>query len=99
MATSEIVIRLDDKEKHEFEQNAKAIGITTSSAIKMFIAKFNCDKGFSYPVTAKESIKTRKSPEEVEKALVIAKAEELGLLEDTSERVTNIQNLRHRWVQ
>jgi len=99
VATSRIAIRLDDKEKHEFEQNAKAIGITTSSAIKMFIAKFNRDKGFSYPVTAKKSIETRKLPEEVEKALVIAKIEELGLLEDTSEKVTNVQNLRNRWVQ
>lgn len=95
MALSQIGFWLDEKEKREFEKNAKAIGLTPSMALKMFITKFNRDKGFSYPVNAKD---TPPLPEAVEKAMLIAKAEELGLLADTSEQVTDFQALRQRWV-
>lgn len=98
MASAQIGVRLDEKEKDEFEQNAKKIGLTASAAIKMFIAKFNYDKGFSYPVTTKKAESTvSQLPVEVEKALLIARAEELGLIEDNSEKVTDIESLRLRW--
>jgi len=98
MATSQIGIRLDEQEKKEFEKNAKAIGLTTSTAIKMFIAKFNLDKGFSYPITSQREDEIVRLPPEIEKAMVIAKAEELGLLDDSSEPVHDIQELRKRWT-
>lgn len=94
MATAQIGIRLDEKEKREFEETANALGLTASTAIKMFIAKFNRDKGFGFPMTLDD---THRLPEEVEKAMIIAKAEELGLLQDESERVTDIRALRKRW--
>ncbi|MDF7683333.1 hypothetical protein PT287_07440 [Lactobacillus sp. ESL0679] len=36
-------------------------------------------------------------PKEVENAMSVAKAEELGLINDTSESVTSIKSLRKRW--
>ncbi|GAB2027394.1 type II toxin-antitoxin system RelB/DinJ family antitoxin [Lactovum odontotermitis] len=96
MATAQIGIRLDEKEKREFEQTANALGLTASTAIKMFIAKFNRDKGFDFPITLDT---VPKIPEEVERAMIIAKAEELGLIADESEKVTDIRALRKRWQQ
>lgn len=50
----------------------------------MFIAKFIRDKGINFPVTLNDEVRL---PEEVEKAMIIATAEEYGLLPDTSETV------------
>ncbi|MDF7669337.1 hypothetical protein [Lactobacillus sp. ESL0703] len=98
MATVQIGVRLSEKEKNEFENNAKAIGLTASAALKVFIAKFNHDKGFSYPITAEDNLNSAdRLPKEVENAMIIAKAEELGLIDDTSESVTSIEDLRKRW--
>ncbi|MDR1013067.1 MAG: type II toxin-antitoxin system RelB/DinJ family antitoxin [Lactobacillales bacterium] len=94
MATVQIGIRIDEKEKREFEATANALGLTASTAIKMFIAKFNRDKGFDFPVTLAN---VEKIPEEVEKAMIIAKAEEYGLIPDESETVTDLSSLRQRW--
>jgi DNA-damage-inducible protein J len=80
MATSQIGIRIDEIEKKEFEKTANSLGISPSSAIKMFIAKFNRDKGFGYPITLSN---VAEIPEEVEKAMLIAKAEEYGFLTET----------------
>ncbi|MFD1549973.1 type II toxin-antitoxin system Phd/YefM family antitoxin [Levilactobacillus fuyuanensis] len=98
-----IVIKLADEKteavllsKAEWDSIQETIYLGNMGVMREVRAR---DKGFSYPVTAKESIETRKLPEEVEKAIVVAKAEELGLLEDTSEKVTTIQNLRNCWVQ
>lgn len=98
MSTSQIGIRIDDKDKRELEKNAKAIGLTAASAIKMMIFKFNHDKGFSYPINRKDSANDgRGLPSEVEKAMIKALAEEYGLIDDTSEKVNNIDELRKRW--
>ncbi len=99
MTDKTIEIRLSKKEKVEFEQNAKNIGLTAAAAIKVFITKFNYDQGFGYPVITKKVSKgVSHLPIEVEKALLIARAEELGLLEDNSEMVDDIQGLRLRWL-
>jgi DNA-damage-inducible protein J len=98
MTTTQIGIRIDENEKKELEKNAKALGLTASSAIKMMIAKFNYDKGFSVPMTTKDSLDNyQKLPPEVEKAMFIAKGEELGLIKDTSEPVTDFEKLKDRW--
>jgi DNA-damage-inducible protein J len=94
MTTAQIGIRLDEKEKREFEKTANALGLSTSTAIKMFIAKFNRDKGFDFPITLDNASKL---PEEVEKAMIIAKAEEFGIINDTSEKVTDFKSLRDKW--
>lgn len=98
MTISQIIIQLDEQEKRKFEENAKAIGLTTSTAIKIFIAKFNLDKGFSYPITSQRADEIVRLPPEIEKAMVIAKAEELGLLDESSEPVHDIQELRKKWT-
>lgn len=98
MAMSQITIRLDEQEKKKFEKNAEAIGLTTSTAIKMFIAKFNLDKGFSYPITSQNEDEIVRLPPEIERAMVITKAEELGLLDESSEPVHDIQELRKKWM-
>lgn len=54
MAT-QIAVRLSDKERKEFEQNTAALGLSPQSAIRMFISQFNYDKGFSQPMTRKNS--------------------------------------------
>ena len=98
MPTSQLGIRLDNKEKSELEKNAHALGLSASSAVKMMISQFNHDKGFRYPVNRMDSLdKVDKLPAEVEKAMVLAKAEEYGLVKDTSEDVKNIDDLRQRW--
>ena len=97
MTSSQIRIRLSKQEKSEFEKNAQTIGLTTSAAIKLFIAKVNRDKGFSDRLPRKDSDEISKLPLAVEKAMLIAKAEEVGLLEDTSERIGSIVELRQRW--
>jgi antitoxin component of RelBE/YafQ-DinJ toxin-antitoxin module len=94
MPTVQLGIRLDEKEKREFEANANALGMSGATAIKMFIAKFNRDKGFDYPMTLD---KVSKLPEEVEKAMIIAKAAEFGLLLDESQTITDMSILRKRW--
>ena len=38
MPTSQLGIRLDDKEKSELEKNAHALGLSASSAVKMMIS-------------------------------------------------------------
>lgn len=97
MATTQIGIRLSQKEKSELEKNAQAIGLTAQSAIKVMISQFNHDKGFKYPITRKASLdEVKELPEEVEKAMLIAKAEEYGLIKDTSEDVTSVADLRKR---
>lgn len=98
MATTQIGIRLSKKEKSELEKNAEAIGLTAQSAIKVMISQFNHDKGFKYPITRKTSLdNVEKLPEEVEKAMLLAKAEEYGLIKDTSEDVESVADLRKRW--
>lgn len=98
MATAQIGVRLSEKEKNELEKNAEAIGLTAQSAIKVMISQFNHDKGFSYPINRKDSLDDiHKLPHEVEKAMLIAKAEEYGLIDDTSEDVKSIDDLRKRW--
>jgi DNA-damage-inducible protein J len=95
---AQLGIRLEDKEKAELEKNAHALGLTAASAVKMMIAQFNYDKGFRFPINRRDSLdKVEKLPKEVEKALLVAKAEELGLIKDTSETVENIDDLRKRW--
>ncbi|MDR3190495.1 MAG: type II toxin-antitoxin system RelB/DinJ family antitoxin [Lactobacillaceae bacterium] len=94
MTMAQIGIRLDEREKIEFEKIANSLGMSTTTAIKMFIAKFNRDKGFDYPVTLDN---INKLPEEVEKAMIIAKAEEYGILIDQSETVDDISELKKRW--
>ncbi|MCI1664541.1 type II toxin-antitoxin system RelB/DinJ family antitoxin [Bifidobacterium crudilactis] len=94
MSTVQIGIRIDEQEKREFEETATALGISPTAAIKMFIAKFIRDKGINFPVTLNDEVRL---PEEVEKAMIIAKAEEYGLLPDTSETVSDISSLRSRW--
>jgi DNA-damage-inducible protein J len=96
MATAQIGIRIDEKEKREFEETTKALGLTTATAIKMFIAKFNRDKGFDFKVTLDD---VQKLPEKVEKAMITAKAAEFGLLPDGAETVTNLSDLHHRWTE
>lgn len=97
MPTSQLGIRLDDQEKRDLERNAKALGLNASSAIKMMIAQFNHDKGFRFPINRKDSIdKVDHLPAEVEKAMVLAKAEEYGLVEDTSKNVDSVDDLRKR---
>jgi len=95
LATAQIGIRIDSEQKREFEQTAKALGLSSSTAIKMLISKFNRDKGFGFPVTL-DAIE--KLPEEVEKAMIIAKAADYGLLADESEPVKSIKELRNRWA-
>ena len=92
MARSSLLgIRLDKKEKEELEKNARALGISGATAVKMMISQFNHDKGFSYPLNRKDSLnKLEELPEEVEKAMITAKAEELGLIKDTSVEVNNL---------
>lgn len=97
MSTIQFGIRLDKKEKQELDDNAKQIGLTAATAVKMLISQF---KGFSYPVNRKEdNISDTNLPSEVEKAIVIAKAEELGLIKDSSIKVDNLDDWKKRWTE
>lgn len=49
-------------------------------------------------MTTKDSLDHyQKLPPEVERAMFIAKGEELGLVKDTSEPVTDFEKLKNRW--
>ena len=97
MSTIQFGIRLDKKEKQELDDNAKQIGLTAATAVKMLISQF---KGFSYPVNRKEdNISDTNLPSEVEKAIVIAKAEELDLIKDSSIKVDNLDDWKKRWTE
>lgn len=100
MSTIQFGIRLDKKEKQELDDNAKKIGLTAATAVKMLISQFNQDKRFSYPVNRKEdNISDTNLPSEVEKGIVIAKAEELGLIKDSSIKVDNLDDWKKRWTE
>ncbi|BDR57137.1 hypothetical protein [Xylocopilactobacillus apis] len=90
MSTSKIEISLEDQEKRDLEKNAKAIGLSVSEAIKMMITQFNN----SYPINRDVMV----LPYEIEKSMLIAKAEEFGLIEDSSEEIDDINTLKHRWL-
>lgn len=99
MATVQLGIRLDEKEKQELERNAKALGLNAATAVKMLISQFNYDKGFSVPINRKESLDTvEKFPKSVETAMLLAAAEEAGLVEDESIEVTDLDAWRKRWT-
>ena len=100
MSTIQFGIRLDKKEKQELDENAKQIGLTAATAVKMLISQFNHDKGFSYSVNRKETDTSDTNlPPEVEKARVLAKAEELGLVKDSSIKVDNLDDWKKRWTE
>lgn len=62
-------------------------------------SQFNPDQGSNFSRHRKtDSIdKVEYLPEEVKKAMALAKAEEHGLVKDTSKIVNNMDNLRKRW--
>ena len=74
--------------------------MTAAKVVKILISQFNHDKGLSYPVNRKETDRLDKNlPSEVEKAMVIAKAEELGLIKDSSIKVDNLDDWKKRWTE
>ena len=100
MSTVQFGIRLDKKEKQELDDNAKQIGLTAATAVKMLISQFNHDKGFNYSVNHKETDTSDTNlPPELEKAMVLAKAEELGLIKDSSIKVDNLDDWKKRWTE
>lgn len=48
--------KIDIKEKEEFQRNTQALGLTPSSAIKVFVRMFNECKGFPFDVRARPRI-------------------------------------------
>lgn len=99
MATVQLGIRLDEKEKQELERNAKALGLNAATAVKMLISQFNYDKGFSVPINRKASLDTpAKLPKSIEKAMLLAAAEEAGVVNDESIEVTDLDAWRQRWT-
>ena len=49
-ASSLMSIKLDSEEKLLFAQNAEAIGLTPSAAVKVFVRRFNECGGFPFDV-------------------------------------------------
>lgn len=50
MATALMSVKLDADEKALFTENAEALGMTPSSAIKVFVRQFNEYRGFPFEV-------------------------------------------------
>ncbi|BDR57673.1 hypothetical protein [Xylocopilactobacillus apicola] len=95
MSTTEIKIELDELEKRKLEKNANSMGLSVEAVIKLMIDQFNR----SCRIKRKDSLDDFSTlPREVEEAMLIAKAEEFGLIKDTSEEVHNIESLRRRWL-
>lgn len=49
-ATALMSVKLDANEKALFAENAEALGITPSSAVKIFVRQFNEYRGFPFEV-------------------------------------------------
>lgn len=55
-ATASLNTKIDPLEKQRFVENAAALGMTPSAAIKVFVHMFNAYKGFPFPVCAQPQI-------------------------------------------
>jgi DNA-damage-inducible protein J len=65
MASVQIATRIDSKDKIEFENTAKNLGITPANAIKIFIAKFNAERGFPFEVKQTPKVEAFQNEKEV----------------------------------
>ncbi len=54
---TQISLKIDDEEKHKFEATTKKLGFSTTSALKMLIAKFNREGSFDFTVTLSDKAK------------------------------------------
>ena len=55
-ATASLNTKLDPEEKQRFVENAAALGMTPSAAIKVFVRMFNSCGGFPFDVRLQPSI-------------------------------------------
>lgn len=49
-ATATLNTKVDERDKREFVENAEALGMNASTALKVFVLKFNECKGFPFEV-------------------------------------------------
>ena len=55
-ATASLNTKIDPEEKRQFVENAAALGMTPSAAVKVFVRMFNECKGFPFPVRLQPQI-------------------------------------------
>ena len=55
-ATASLNTKIDPEEKQQFVENAAALGMTPSAAVKVFVRMFNACKGFPFAVRLQPQI-------------------------------------------
>ena len=55
-ATASLNTKIDPEEKRQFIENAVALGMTPSAAMKVFVRMFNACKGFPFAVRLQPQI-------------------------------------------